>query len=93
MTDVHSKEVRSYNMSRVKRSIGIGKLVKKFYIYSDKSMCIKDKIMDFSEYFEIFLMNDQPTTCPKCGCRTDHICDLPDSVTLSELHICLSNIC
>ena len=51
------------------------------------------KQMDFSEYFEIFLMNDHPTTCPKCGCRTDLICDLPDSMDLAELHICLSNSC
>ena len=50
-----------------------------------------DKSMDFSEYSQVFLMNDQPTTCPKCGSRTDYIyiSDLP----VSELHICLSNSC
>lgn len=41
------------------------------------------------KYLEIFLSNDQPTTCPKCGSRTEFF-------TLRnkrERHICLSINC
>lgn len=48
---------------------------------------------DYSYYFDIFLPSEQPTTCPKCGCRTAYICDLPDTEYISQLHLCLSNKC
>ncbi len=41
------------------------------------------------EELEIFLSSDQPTTCPKCGNRTEII---SDSET-SQQHRCLSETC
>jgi hypothetical protein len=38
---------------------------------------------------EIFLASDQPTTCPKCGTRTEIINDLETS----QLHECASKEC
>lgn len=38
---------------------------------------------------EIFLSSDQPTTCPKCGNRTEIIKDL----VVSQHHKCLSEKC
>lgn len=40
---------------------------------------------------EIFLISDQPTTCPKCGVRTEVILNL--SSTELEVNFCLSPIC
>lgn len=31
----------------------------------------------------IYFMNDQPTTCPKCGCRTEWTGENP------QFHICI----
>ncbi len=41
----------------------------------------------------IFLRNDQPTTCPKCGCRTDIVFDFPETPTQIQIHQCLDNSC
>ena len=38
-------------------------------------------------------MNDQPTTCPKCGCRTELILDFPDTVEKTQYHKCLDVNC
>lgn len=38
---------------------------------------------------EIFLSSDQPTTCPKCGIRTEIINDF----VISQYHKCLSEMC
>lgn len=36
---------------------------------------------------EIFLMNDQPTTCPHCGVRTEWV-DLPFVEYVQQHHTC-----
>ncbi len=41
------------------------------------------------EDLEIFLSSDQPTTCPKCGNRTDIIKEFD----ASQQHKCLSEEC
>lgn len=38
---------------------------------------------------EIFLNSDQPTTCPKCGNRTEIVCDSKTS----QHHKCLTEEC
>lgn len=42
---------------------------------------------------EIFLFSDQPTTCPKCGLRTEIILDLIKSLEKTQLHKCPSPKC
>ncbi len=42
---------------------------------------------------EIFLMSDQPTTCPKCGLRTELLISIYDSVLEEQINVCLSSIC
>ncbi len=37
---------------------------------------------------EIFLYNDQPTTCPKCASRTEIIFDLSHSKDHTQVHQC-----
>ena len=41
------------------------------------------------ENLEIFLNSDQPTTCPKCGNRSEIISEFD----LSQHHKCLSEKC
>lgn len=41
------------------------------------------------EDLEVFLSSDQPTTCPKCGNRTDII----NEFEVSQQHKCLSKEC
>ncbi len=41
------------------------------------------------EDLEIFLSSDQPTTCPKCGNRTD----IKKDIYTSQQHKCLSQEC
>jgi len=42
---------------------------------------------------DIYLMGDQPTTCPKCGARTEQRLRIEDFHNDSQFHICLSNEC
>lgn len=42
---------------------------------------------------EIFLLNDQPVTCPRCGNRTAFTEKLIDNLKIIQSHICLSNNC
>jgi hypothetical protein len=42
---------------------------------------------------EIFLANDQPTTCPKCGSRTFIFFDLSHSISGTQIHECLDKGC
>jgi hypothetical protein len=42
---------------------------------------------------EIFLANDQPTTCPKCGRRTNIIFDLSHSTFGTQIHECFGEEC
>ena len=41
-------------------------------------------------FFEIYIYGDQPTTCPKCGSRTEIIFDLAPSNNQSQVHQCLT---
>lgn len=46
------------------------------------------------EELEIFIMNDQPVTCPKCSCRTDFQESSHDENTgIPQLHQCLDSDC
>ena len=48
-------------------------------------------MIDFSN---TFLANNQPTTCPECGARTEFYLQIsPVSNENVEIHKCLSNIC
>jgi len=38
-------------------------------------------------------MNDQPTTCPKCGNRTEIIFELPNKPEKTQYHKCLTINC
>lgn len=42
---------------------------------------------------EIFLISDQPTTCPKCGVRTEIILSITKSDLIAEVNACLSSRC
>lgn len=39
---------------------------------------------------DVFIMGDQPTTCPICGTRTDIIKKYPDG---SQYHQCMAENC
>ena len=43
--------------------------------------------------YEIFLAGDQPTTCPKCGAKTELKLQLPNSPHKTQFHKCLSGSC
>lgn len=45
------------------------------------------------EDLEEFLFNDQPTTCPRCGNRTEIISNFYREGVFSEIHICLTEEC
>jgi hypothetical protein len=47
--------------------------------------------MDSPE-LEVYGMTDQPTTCPKCGCRTSFT-DIPLTNPLRQNHTCNSVYC
>lgn len=47
----------------------------------------------FISSLEMFLISDQPTTCPKCGVRTEIILNLFDSETDLQVNVCLSLTC
>lgn len=39
-------------------------------------------------YSEMFLRNDQPFTCPRCGGRTEIIMDLSHTIEQVQIHLC-----
>lgn len=45
------------------------------------------------KYLEVFLFNDQPTTCPICGNRTEIIFECYRRGVFSEIHVCLTKEC
>jgi len=45
------------------------------------------------ECSEVYLFNDQPITCPKCGNRTDIILDLFKTAKNTQFHKCLTLNC
>lgn len=45
------------------------------------------------DYSEVFIFNDQPTTCPKCGNRTEITLELTNTVEKTQYHKCFSSDC
>jgi hypothetical protein len=43
--------------------------------------------------YEIFIIGDQPTTCPICGARTELKLQLQNSPNKTQFHKCLSDNC
>ncbi len=43
--------------------------------------------------YSVFFRTDQPTTCPKCGNRTEILLDLSHTLNETQLHECLSVNC
>ena len=44
-------------------------------------------------FVEMFMRSDKPTTCAKCGCRTDIIMDLSHTKEQMQVHECLNSNC
>ena len=42
---------------------------------------------------EVFIMTEQPTTCPDCGNRTEILMDFWHTFHKLQVHKCLSNSC
>ena len=45
------------------------------------------------KYTDIYIMGDQPTTCPICGVRTEIIQEFLDAPEMTQYHQCLSDNC
>ena len=45
------------------------------------------------DYSEIFVYSDQPTTCPKCGLRSEIILDLSHTKLKTQIHKCPNDKC
>lgn len=45
------------------------------------------------KYSDVFLMGDQPTTCPICGARTEITLEILVSPQKTQYHKCLSDDC
>jgi len=43
--------------------------------------------------FEVFIRNDQPTSCPYCGSRTEILVDLSCTRFQTQIHECLRKTC
>ena len=39
-------------------------------------------------FSEVFIYSDQPTTCPKCGSRSEIILDLSHTKDVVQIHKC-----
>lgn len=44
-------------------------------------------------YSELFVVADQPTTCPSCGARTEVFFDMQHTRDVTQVHKCLSENC
>ena len=44
-------------------------------------------------FTEIFIYSDQPTTCPKCGLRSEIVLDLLHEENSAQVHKCSNNKC
>lgn len=44
-------------------------------------------------YFEVYTFCDQPTTCAKCGSRTEIISDLSHTTEQTQIHKCFIHTC
>jgi hypothetical protein len=47
-------------------------------------------MVDFSE---VFIYSDQPTTCPKCGVRSELVLDLSHTKDETQIHKCPKHNC
>lgn len=47
-------------------------------------------MVDFSE---VYIFSDQPTTCPKCGTRSEMILNFAHTINKTEVHLCPDNNC
>lgn len=45
------------------------------------------------DYSEVYTFSDQPTTCPKCGSRTEIILDLCHTIDQTQIHKCSIKNC
>lgn len=45
------------------------------------------------DYSEVYTFTDQPTTCPKCGSRTEITLDLIETPEQTQHHKCLIANC
>jgi hypothetical protein len=43
--------------------------------------------------YEVILIGDQPTTCPKCGARTEIVLSLDHTIEKTQFHKCLFESC
>jgi len=44
-------------------------------------------------FSEIFISSEQPTTCPKCGARTEILLDFSHTKDETQIHKCLDENC
>lgn len=44
-------------------------------------------------YSEVYIHSDQPTTCPKCGARTEILLNLWHTIDKTEIHLCVQKSC
>ena len=42
---------------------------------------------------DTFIMNDQPTTCPKCGARSEIMNEVELEARIIQEHECMSKYC
>jgi hypothetical protein len=44
-------------------------------------------------YSLVYIYSDQPTTCPRCGARSEVVLDLSHTNNRTEVHLCLDKYC
>lgn len=45
------------------------------------------------DYSEVYIYSDQPTTCPKCGTRSEVVLNFAHTSDKTEVHLCPDNNC
>jgi len=45
------------------------------------------------DFQEVLIINDQPTTCPKCGMRTEVVLDLSHITNQIQINRCFNEEC
>lgn len=45
------------------------------------------------DLLDVIIFSEQPTTCMKCGVRTDIILDLSHTVNKTQIHKCPNGMC
>lgn len=45
------------------------------------------------DYSFVYIYSDQPSTCPKCGCRSEVILNLSHTTDKTEVHLCPNASC